>query len=105
MSDLLVPGKFRRGNLRNESEAIKQRESAICLLNMMCRQFGLKDMANIELLDIGCGSKFTEAFLEEDLPIGRYIGVDVYKQMIDFLRQNVDDPRFEYHHLNAHNDM
>lgn len=105
MADILVPGEFRRGNLRSMEESEKQRESAVFLLDMICRQLGLDNLAQTEFLDMGCGSKFTEALIGEKLPIGHYVGVDVYKDMVDYLRDSVDDEHFEYHHMNSHNEM
>src|SRR6266568_4104782 len=36
--------------------------------------------------------------------IGHYVGVDVSREVVDFLRSNVSDPRFEFFHLDAQND-
>jgi Methyltransferase domain len=36
--------------------------------------------------------------------VGTYVGVDVYADMIDFLKQNVADPRFGYHHIDVRNE-
>jgi SAM-dependent methyltransferase len=98
---LRVPLRLRRGALaRDEDRSI---ESARLVIDHMCRDLGLDDLGRTDVLDIGCGVKFTQALLKHSLPIGRYVGVDVYKEMIDFLRENVTDPRFEYHHVDVHN--
>jgi arylsulfatase len=99
--DIHAPIKFTRGIAHGDSQAM---ESALWLLQHVCAQLGLDDLANIEMLDFGCGVKFTEAFVNCDLPIKRYVGVDVYEAMIMWLREVVDDKRFEYYHLDAHND-
>jgi SAM-dependent methyltransferase len=80
-------------------------ESAVYLINHLCEHLGLDDLGATELLDVGCGVKFTRAFLAERLPIKRYTGVDVDAEMIAFLRSNVDDPRLEYVHVDVHNDL
>jgi SAM-dependent methyltransferase len=98
---LRVPVKFERGSMRGE-EAIA---SAIWLIEHMCEHLGLEDHANAEVLDFGCGVKFTQALINHSLPIKKYVGVDVYREMIDFLRENVHDPRFEYFHIDAHNEL
>ena len=54
---------------------------------------------------MGCGTKFTQAILGYDIPVGEFIGVDVYKEMIEFLRSSTNDPRLAFHHVNTHNDM
>lgn len=47
----------------------------------------------------------TQALINNSMPIKKYVGVDVYREMIDFLRGNVHDPRFEYFHIDAHNEL
>jgi SAM-dependent methyltransferase len=96
-----APKEFKRSA---EREAESHR-SARCLLDLMCQRLGLDDLGATDVLDVGCGIRFTEALLNDSLPIKRYVGVDVYWEMIEFLQNEVDDPRFEYVHLNAHNAM
>ena len=100
-SELHVPLKFRRGALKLEEDA--SIDSAVSLIGHMCAKVGLDDLRDTELLDFGCGVKFTQAFLNRSLPVKKYVGVDVYREMIDFLGANVHDPRFEYLHIDAHN--
>ena len=100
-SDLHVPLKFRRGALKLEEDA--SIDSAVSLIEHMCARVGLDDLRDTELLDFGCGVKFTQAFLNRSLPVKKYVGVDVYREMIEFLLANVHDPRFEYFHIDAHN--
>ena len=71
----------------------------------VCATLGLRDLADTELLDVGCGTKFTEAFLNDGLAIKRYVGVDVYGEMVEFLQESADDPRFEYFHLDVRNEL
>jgi SAM-dependent methyltransferase len=100
---LHVPVELRRGGLKgNEQKSI---ESAVALIELMCESFGIPSLEGARLLDMGCGVKFTQAILSRGLPIRQYVGVDVYKDMIDFLQQNVTDPRFQYHHVNTRNAM
>ena len=54
-------------------------------------------------LDFGCGVRFAQAIVNRGIPVGRYVGVDVYREMIEFLTANVTDPRLEFVHLDAHN--
>lgn len=46
-----------------------------------------------------------KALLDDSWPIGRYVGVDVSSDVIQWLQSNVADPRFEFHHLGARNDL
>lgn len=105
MADLVfkVPKKLRRGNKRyNEEQSVAQ---GVELIQLMCRNFGLADFGNTSVLDIGCGCKLVQAILDRDLPLGRYVGVDVFPDLIHFLNANVADPRFSFHVYNIHNEM
>jgi SAM-dependent methyltransferase len=100
MADKLrIPDEFRRGATR-ESASI---ESAVWLIEHMCSLLGLDGLGNTDLLDVGCGIKFSQALINRSLPIKRYVGIDVYREMIAYLRETVDDPRFEYFHIDVHN--
>jgi len=105
MKDLVlkVPRHLRRGHRANDERV--SIESGVKLIAHMCKYFGLADLGAIKLLDIGCGCKFTQAILDNDLPIGEYVGVDVYAEMIAFLQSNVKDTRFSFYHMNTHNEM
>lgn len=63
------------------------------LLGLLARHLGVEHLGDIELLDMGCGTKLVEAILRHQLPIGRYVGIDVYREMIEFLQREVQDPR------------
>ena len=100
MPVLEVPPKFDRSA---SIERARIRESAVWLLRYTCECLGIPDLSDSDVLDVGCGTKFSEALLNNDIPIGTYTGVDVYGDMIDFLESNVADPRFSYHHADLHN--
>jgi SAM-dependent methyltransferase len=91
-----------RGGFRDDDEAIRYGASGI---EHMCRVLGLDDLGDTEVLDVGCGFSFTLALINRSLPVGRYVGVDVNEEMVEFLRGNVDDPRFEYYRMDTHNEM
>jgi SAM-dependent methyltransferase len=97
-----VPGRFWRTAQADETAWL---DSARHLLDLLARTAGRPDLGDVALLDVGCGTKFTKVLLEEDRPIRRYVGIDVDPALIEFLRGAVDDPRFAFHHLDAHNAM
>jgi SAM-dependent methyltransferase len=66
-------------------------------------KLGRTDFTGLDVLDVGCGSRFTQAILNLDLPIGSYTGVDVDRALIDFLKDAVHDPRFSFAHFDVHN--
>ena len=103
MRILEVPPALRRGGLRGDEQ--KYVHSGRMLIDLLCRRLGVADLGAQRMLDMGCGTKLVQAFLAHDLPVGAYVGIDVYREMIDFLAQEVRDPRFSFHHMDSHNAM
>ena len=100
---LIVPAELERshGGLRHDGEVD---DSATFLLDKLVEYLGADDLAALALLDVGCGIKFTRALINHEIPVGSYFGVDVYKPVIEFLRDNVVDDRFAYAHFDVHNE-
>jgi SAM-dependent methyltransferase len=80
-------------------------QSGLWLLERMRGRIGLESYATTRLLDFGCGVRFAQALINTGTPIGRYVGVDCFGEMIDFLRSAVPDPRFSFYTLDAYNPM
>ena len=100
---LSAPFHLRRGGLK--ADEAKSIASGAKLIELMSKELGLDDLGETRLLDMGCGVKLAQAFISRDLPIREYVGIDVYREMIDYLNEQVDDSRFHFHHMNAHNEM
>jgi hypothetical protein len=64
MSTLNIPVKFKRGLYKNQEVTT---ESAVFLIRYMCDQLGAGDLSG-DVLDIGCGTKFTQAFSTKASP-------------------------------------
>lgn len=96
-----VPIRFRKGALIKDQRASVG--SAIELIEMMAAELGVPDLANTEVLDIGCGVKLTQAFYGRKIPVKHYHGVDVDRSMIEFLSENVVDSHFSYKYINVYN--
>ena len=102
-SNLEVPEELRRGSSKDDADRyVKEGRE---LLGYMAGILGLESLGDSQVLDVGCGTKFTEAILRYDIPVGKYVGIDVYKPTIEHLRQSIDDPRFSFQHMDTHNEM
>jgi SAM-dependent methyltransferase len=101
---LVVPEKFNR-NSPTVVSLMSPEQSGLWLLERMRERIGLGSYARIQLLDYGCGVRFTQALVNTGTPIGRYVGIDCFGEMIDFLRSAVTDPRFSFHTLDVYNPM
>src|SRR6185436_10935756 len=66
---------------------------------------GFATYENKNMLDFGCGVRFSQAILNTGVPIGTYTGVDNYREMIDWLRANVRDRRLSYVFLDAYHPL
>lgn len=97
---LQVPERFAR-NSWTVLSLMPPEESGQWLLQRMQRQLDIADYSTQSLLDFGCGVRFSQAILNLGLPMGRYVGIDCFQEMIEFLATSVRDPRFEYHLLDA----
>ncbi|MEO0437740.1 MAG: class I SAM-dependent methyltransferase [Pseudomonadota bacterium] len=102
-TELDVPIELRRGRHRGDEKTSVA--SAVKILRYLAEHLGLRDFGATDMLDMGCGVKFTQAFLNEKLPIRKYVGIDLYPEMINFLKDTVTDSRFSYGHANIHNEM
>jgi SAM-dependent methyltransferase len=80
-------------------------QSGRWLLERMGQHLGLATYETTKLLDFGCGVRFAQAILNTGLSIGRYAGIDIDRAMIDFLRESVDDDRFEFHFVDAYHPL
>lgn len=99
---LVVPRRFKR-NAPQVLAMAPSADTGLWLLQYMAERIGIPDLAGLDILDFGCGSRFAEAITTHDIPLRSYVGIDVYKEMIEFLTQNVNDDRLSFHHVNARN--
>ena len=100
-TSLEVPRELRKGSRRDDVDSSIQQ--GVEQIGFICRAIGRPSLEGLSLLDIGCGVKFSQVFLNRGLPIGAYHGVDVDGAMIAHLKTAVSDPRFSYHHIDVHN--
>ena len=102
MDELVVPSELCRNAVGDPVAVV---DAAVELISHMCAHVGVPDLGALDVLDFGCGVRFTQAFVNRGVPVGRYTGVDVSPAVIEFLRSSVADARFEYFHLDAQNDL
>lgn len=97
---LVVPSEFNRNSIKVTS-LMSPEESGVWLLEWMRLQIGFESYADKKVLDFGCGVRFTQAIVNTGFAVGRYVGVDVHRPMIEFLQENVRDGRFAFYCLDA----
>jgi SAM-dependent methyltransferase len=98
----VVPEQFNR-NAKNVQELGLAADTGLSLIRYMCERIGIPDLGGLDVLDFGCGTRFADTIINRDVQLKTYVGIDVFKPMIDFLSENVSDPRLSFHYLNAWN--
>ena len=81
--------------------------SAEKIFALVQERLGWNSFADKDILDVGCGSRFTLTFINRQVPVKSYTGIEINKDIVDFFKQEVEpaDKRFHYAHWNVHNDM
>lgn len=98
-----VPLNLRRGSLKNDQ--VISIKSAIINLKKIALLTNLPDWSNLNILDYGCGVKFTQTLLQFNVKVGTYTGMDVYKEMVEYLAENVVETNFTYFRVPFKNEM
>lgn len=92
---LHIPVEFRRGLFKgNEKKSI---ESAVENLKAIAALTKRTDWSTLNILDYGCGVKFTQTIIQYEIDIQAYVGMDVFIEMIQYLNDKVDWPGLQFH--------
>ena len=77
------------------------------LINLATQSVGLENLEDVDVLDVGCGVRFTMTIINRKIPIKSYTGLEVSRPIVKFLQENVQphDKRFRFVHWNVHNQM
>jgi SAM-dependent methyltransferase len=94
--------EFVRGAQHN---LVSAEQSGYELLDLVRTRLNWQDFSNKRILDIGCGTRLAQAIVSNQIDLAKYVGLDVFKQQIQFLQKAVDDPRLEFHHIDLYNKM
>jgi SAM-dependent methyltransferase len=103
MSKISVPEQLNRN--APQIAAIGPEKTGTALIELATRKMGRQSLCDADVLDIGCGVRFTQAMLNCNIPIGTYTGVDVDSDVIGFLQREVTDPRFRFAWWDVRNEL
>lgn len=101
---LRIPERFNRNSAR-VTALMPPEQSGRWLLERMGQHVGVDSYTDKAILDFGCGVRFSQAILNTGFKVGSYVGVDNYREMIEFLQSEVRDSRFAFHHLDAYHPL
>jgi SAM-dependent methyltransferase len=97
----VVPPRFLR-NAANVLALGPPADVGRTLVDYMARRIGVPDLAGLDVLDVGCGTRFADMLMNRDVPVGSYTGIDVNRPIIEFLQAEATDPRLAFHHFDAY---
>jgi SAM-dependent methyltransferase len=103
MKRLEIPPEYNRNAPDVVARGVE--ETGARLINMTMAKLGLSTLADKDILDGGCGTRFTLTLINREIPIRSYTGIDVAPHLIHYLNEHVDDPRFRFFHWPVHNAM
>ena len=105
LTELSVPEDLQRN--APDVAAAGYEHTGQALIDLAMRSIGLENLANTDILDVGCGVRFTMTVINRKIAIKSYTGIEVYRPVVDFLRASVEvhDERFRFAHWNVHNQM
>lgn len=75
------------------------------LLTVMARRLGWCDLTGRKILDYGCGVRFARTIVNLGLDIGLYVGIDLNRDAINWLKANAESERLMFEHIDATNAM
>lgn len=101
---LEIPGWMLRRNSAKVAEAGLE-NTGVASLDHAKDCLGIDSYADKDILDIGCGVRFTATFINRGIPVKSYTGVELVEKLVDFLKTNVEskDRRFRFAYWNVHN--
>jgi 2-polyprenyl-3-methyl-5-hydroxy-6-metoxy-1,4-benzoquinol methylase len=97
---LYIPARLQR-NSATVLALMPPADSGALLLEKLRARLGLASWADTTLLDFGCGVRFAQAIVNRGIPIGRYVGVDLDRELIGYLQRHVRDARCVFHRLDV----
>jgi SAM-dependent methyltransferase len=103
MSHIDIPEKFNRNAPGVRKVGVEKTGSI--LIKLACEKVGFSDLSDKDVLDIGCGSRFTQTIINLDLSIGSYSGIDVNMPLISYLQENIQDSRFSFYYWDVYNEL
>lgn len=98
-----IPSQFNRNAPSVQASGVENTGST--LINYSNELMGYSDLSNKDVLDVGCGVRFTQTIINRDIPIKSYTGIDIDKSLIEYLRKNIQDTRFAFYYWHIYNEL
>jgi SAM-dependent methyltransferase len=96
----IVPARFNR-NSPDVQQMGPPADTGRWLIEYMCERIGIANLDGLELLDVGCGVRFADAIINRNISLKSYFGIEVDKEIIEFLTANCTDLRLSFAHFDV----
>ncbi len=105
LTHIEIPGKLHRNSPGVIAAGWEHTGKVLIDYAMSC--LGLETLEDSDVLDVGCGPRFTLSLINRKIPIKSYTGIDVEPKVTQYLKDHVEnyDTRFRYAHWDVHNKL
>lgn len=103
MKHIEIPSQFNR-NAPN-IQTLGAENTGLTLIEYANELLGYSDLSDKDVLDVGCGVRFTQTIINRDVSIKSYTGIDIDKSLVEYLQEHVQDSRFSFLYWNIYNTM
>jgi SAM-dependent methyltransferase len=86
---LELPAKLRINSPKVRDAGLE--DTGEVIMQLVLDKLGMKDYSATDILDVGCGSRFTLTIINRKIPVKSYTGIEINTDIVDF--------------WNVHNDM
>ncbi len=103
LQSITVPSHLQRNAANVLVDGVE--ETGQSVLDAMARRMGRANLAGVDLLDVGCGVRFTQTLINRNLAFASYTGIEVHQPIVDWLKEHVEnhDERFKFAHWDVRN--
>lgn len=77
-----IPERFNRNE--PSTAALGAENTGQTLIGLATREVGWQSLAGSDILDVGCGVRFTQTIVNRSIPIGSYTGIEVSREIVDY---------------------
>ncbi len=97
---LIVPARLNR-NSPDVQQMAPPADTGLWLIEYMCERIGIANLTGLDVLDLGCGVRFADAIVNRAIALNSYVGIEVEREIVDFLTDNCTDPRLSFVHFDV----
>lgn len=103
MTHVEIPNELLRNSPRVLALGIEN--TGMTILNEGNKLLGCPDLSDKDVLDIGCGTRFTQTIINRGLPIKSYTGIDIDEYLIHHISNKIKDERFSFYYWDIYNEI